>query len=74
VMLSLVFFARGLPVLAMSALAGMALVDGVIYWLVGEVAVCYACHAIYRGFGRNPEHRGFDLELLERYGGREPRQ
>jgi hypothetical protein len=71
---SFVFFAIGEPVLAVLALVAMALVDGVIYLLVGQVTVCYACHAIYRGFGPNPEHKPFNLELLERYGGRAPRR
>jgi len=71
---SVVFFAFREPFLAVGALAAMALVDGLIYLLVGEVTVCYSCHAIYRGFGPNPEHRSFNLELLERYGGRTPRR
>jgi len=74
VLASVVFFASGQPFLAVAALVVMALVDGVIYMLVGEVTVCYSCHAIYRGFGPNPEHGPFNLELLERYGGRNPRR
>jgi hypothetical protein len=70
---SLVFFALGRPLLAFGALVAMAAVDGVIYLLVADVAVCYSCHAIYRGFARNPAHRPFELGLLERYGGRAPR-
>jgi hypothetical protein len=70
---SLVFFGLGRPLPAFGALVAMAGIDGLIYLLVGDVAVCYSCHAIYRGFRRNPAHRPFDLELLERYGGRAPR-
>ena len=72
--LSMYFFAGGRPFAAMLALVGMAAVDAGIYLMVGDVAVCYACHAIYRGFDRNPQHAPFDLELLEKYGGRSPRR
>jgi len=70
---SIYFFARREPVFAMPALAVTALVDFLAYLLVGEVTVCYSCHAIYRGFKRNPEHGPFDLKKLEKYGGRTPR-
>lgn len=72
--LSIFFFARSEPVLAMAALGTTALVDFCAYFLVGEVTVCYSCHAIHRGFKRNPEHELFDLKKLERYGGRAARK
>jgi len=70
---SLYFFAKGLPLLAMAALALTALIDLLAYFFVREVTVCYSCHAIYRGFKRNPQHEPFDLKKLEKYGGRTPR-
>jgi len=70
---SLYFFAKGQPVWAMGSLGVTALIDFLAYFLVGEVTVCYACHAIYRGFQKNPEHEPFDLKKLEKYGGRTPR-
>jgi hypothetical protein len=70
---SVFFFSRGQALAAMLALVVMAAVDLVIYSLVGEVTVCYACHTIYRGFPRNPAHEPFDLKNLEKYGGRDPR-
>jgi DNA-directed RNA polymerase subunit RPC12/RpoP len=70
---SLYSFARGRPFLAMAALGMTAAVDFLAYFLVGEVAVCYSCHAIYRGFNRNPDHEPFDLKKLEKYGGRTSR-
>ena len=73
VVASVVFFALDRPLAAMGALVGMAAVDALIYASVGRVTVCYACHAIYRGFPANPRHHGFDLELLERHGGKDPR-
>jgi len=71
---SIFFFARGEPMIAMGALGLTALVDFLAYTLVREVTVCYSCHAIYRGFSRNPEHEPFDLKKLEKYGGRTPRE
>ena len=73
ILISIYFFARGEPLQAMGALAATALVDFLAYFLVGEVTVCYSCHAIYRGFTKNPEHEPFDLKKLEKYGGRTPR-
>jgi len=70
---SLYFFARSQPLFAMAALGVTAFVDFLAYFLVGEVTVCYSCHAIYRGFKGNPDHEPFDLKKLEKYGGRTPR-
>jgi len=72
--LSVFFFARREPVLAMAALGATAFVDFCAYFLFGDVTVCYSCHAIHRGLRRNPEHGPFDLKKLERYGGREARR
>src|SRR5262249_5573566 len=70
---SLYLFAHGQPMFAMAALGITALIDSLAYFLVGEVTVCYSCHAIYRGFPRNREHEPFDLKKREKYGGRSPR-
>jgi hypothetical protein len=48
-------------------LIGSAVVDGVLYLLVGDVSVCYRCGAEYRGFPANPEHKPFELGVGERY-------
>ena len=71
---SIYFFARSQPIAAMGALGLTALVDFLAYFFVGEVTVCYSCHAIYRGFNRHSEHEPFDLKKLEKYGGRTPRE
>jgi len=70
---SVYFFARSQPFFAMAALGVTAFADFLAYFFVGEVTVCYSCHAIYRGFKRNPDHEPFDLKKLEKYGGRTPR-
>jgi hypothetical protein len=70
---SVFYLSRSEPLFAMLTLGITAAVDYILYRLVGDVTVCYACHTIYRGFQRNPKHTAFDLKDLEKYGGREPR-
>jgi hypothetical protein len=70
---SFYFCARNQPMFAIGMLGLTALIDFLAYALVRDVTVCYACHAVYRGFSRNPEHEPFDLKKLEKYGGRTPR-
>jgi hypothetical protein len=48
-------------------LFGTALVDLVLYLVMGESLTCYRCHAQYRGFEQIERHGGFDLETHERY-------
>ncbi len=70
---SVYFFAQGRPMWAMGTLVLTAVIDLIAHFIVGDVTVCYACHAVYRGFNRNGEHEAFDLKKLEKYGGRTPR-
>ena len=44
-----------------------ALVDLVLYVVMGESLTCYRCHAQYRGFANMEHYGGFDLETHERY-------
>jgi len=53
--------------LSFGILFGTALVDLVLYVVVGESLTCYRCHAQYRGFHDSPQHGGFDLETHERH-------
>ena len=48
-------------------LFGTALIDLVLYLVMGESLTCYRCHAQYRGFEEIERHGGFDLETHERY-------
>lgn len=52
--------------LTWAILLGTAVFDGVLYLLVGDAAVCYRCHAHYRGLRRS-SHPPFDLGIGERY-------
>jgi hypothetical protein len=53
--------------LTFGILFGTALVDLLLYILMGESLSCYRCHAQYRGFDEIEKHGGFDLETHERY-------
>jgi hypothetical protein len=44
-----------------------ALVDLVLYLVMGESLTCYRCQAQYRGAHEIERHGGFDLETHERY-------
>lgn len=44
-----------------------ALVDLVLYLVMGESLTCYRCHAQYRGTKDIERHGAFDLETHERY-------
>ena len=48
-------------------LLAVTLTDALIFKLVREVAVCYMCHAIYRGYPGDPGHKPFSLASDERY-------
>jgi hypothetical protein len=48
-------------------LIGSALIDGVLYLMVGDVIVCYRCQAHYRGVPASDAHKPFELGIAERY-------
>ena len=53
-----------------SSLFLAAALDAALYLLLPEIAICYRCHAHFRGFLRNPRHEAFDLHVAEQYGTR----
>ena len=54
------------PATHYASLAGAALLDLTLYFVLPEVSVCYACHARHRGFARTPRHPRFDHQIAER--------
>lgn len=54
-------------VAAWGVLASAAILDLIIYALVGRVTTCYACRAEYRKCKLNPAHEGFDLATSEKH-------
>jgi hypothetical protein len=53
-----------------SSLFVAAAIDAILYLLLPEIAICYRCQAVFRGFLRNPRHEAFDLHVAEQYGAR----
>ena len=51
----------------MGILFATALIDVVLYVVMGNVLECYRCHAQYRGLPSLEGHEGFNLEVHERY-------
>ena len=61
------------PYLSYGILLASALVDLLLYQLVGNLLQCYRCHSEYRGVGFGPDQQGFDLVIHERYRQQEAR-
>ena len=59
-------FVWGIVVLVAAAIA-----DGVLYFFVPRITVCYRCREEFRDAPLNPEHEGFELAIAEKY--RQPR-
>lgn len=52
---------------AIGVLMATAVLDLLLYYIVGDVLVCYRCLAQYRGTERTTQHQAFDLAIGERY-------
>ena len=66
-MASSIAWANYLYPVAIGILMGTAVLDLLLYYLVGNVLVCYRCLAQYRDIEHNSVHRPFDLATGERY-------
>lgn len=53
--------------LTFAVLFATAMIDLVLFAIVGESLTCYRCGAQYRGLEGLKNYRGFDLEIHERY-------
>lgn len=53
--------------LGVLVLLAAALLDGLLYFFVPRITVCYRCRSEFRGVPLNPEHEGFDLAVGEKY-------
>lgn len=49
------------------SLLAVTILDFVVYYLVGDVIVCYACRAVHRGYPRHERLRPFDLAVHDRH-------
>ncbi|HEU4401736.1 MAG TPA: hypothetical protein VFT43_06485 [Candidatus Polarisedimenticolia bacterium] len=52
------------PTWGLSLLAA-TLVDLTLYYVLGDVTICYGCGTQHRGCRRNPAHGAFDLHVAE---------
>jgi hypothetical protein len=52
------------PTWGLSLLAA-TIIDRILYYLLGDVAICYGCNTQHRGFEKNPAHGDFDLHVAE---------
>ena len=52
---------------AFGILFATALIDVVLYLLVGDALECYRCGALYRGIEDTADREGFNLETHERF-------
>ncbi|HUO83566.1 MAG TPA: hypothetical protein VM534_00495 [Thermoanaerobaculia bacterium] len=49
------------------SLLAVTILDFIVYYLVGDVVVCYACQAVHRGYPPNSEIKPFDLVIHDRH-------
>jgi hypothetical protein len=67
--ISTVFWYYLMPLSSLGVLLATALLDGILYYRVPDVTICYRCASQIRGPGSNPGGRfkPFDLAIGERY-------
>ncbi|HEX9640498.1 MAG TPA: hypothetical protein VGB13_04220, partial [Candidatus Krumholzibacteria bacterium] len=46
---------------------GAAIIDALLYWKLPEIALCYHCESIHRGFELPRAIEAYDLATHERY-------
>jgi hypothetical protein len=67
IVVSSIFWALRMPNWTYGVLFATALIDVVLYFMVGNVLQCYRCQAQYRGVPGLENHGGFDLETHEKH-------
>ncbi len=58
------------PLFFYLSLGAGVLLDFLLYLVLPDVTVCYACHTTFRKVSRNPGHKAFDLHIADHYEGR----
>jgi len=53
--------------LAWAILLGSAAIDLVLYLIVGDVIICYRCHARHVGLAKQKSYDPFELAIAEKY-------
>jgi hypothetical protein len=49
------------------SLLGVTILDYIVWRMVKDVIVCYACQAVHRGYPPNPAIKPFDLVIHDRH-------
>jgi hypothetical protein len=65
--ISSVFWYYRMPLWTYGVLFATALIDVVLYLVVGNLLHCYRCQSQYRGIAGLEDHGGFDLETHEKH-------
>lgn len=69
-LIGLVFVWAGRPLYFYLSLAAGALIDLLLYLILPEVTICYACKTGFRSPKKNPDHKAFDLHIADIYDNR----
>ena len=69
-LIGLVFIWAGRPLYFYLSLAAGALIDLLLYLILPEVTICYACKTAFRSAEKNPDHKAFDLHIADIYDNR----
>jgi len=67
VIISSIFWFYRMPYWTFGTLFIFALIDVILYLIVGNVLHCYRCQAQYRGVPGLDDHESFDLETHEKH-------
>lgn len=66
-LISTIFWWNYMPLASYATLFATALLDLVLYFLVGNLLECYRCHAQYRGLPELEQYGPFSLEVHEKH-------
>jgi len=67
IIISTILWANYMIIGAFSVMGFFALVDLVLFAMMGDMLVCYRCRARHRKMPIGEDHPNFDLEVAERY-------
>jgi hypothetical protein len=56
-----------MPIATFAIFGGTALLDALLYFVMGNVLQCYRCRAEYRGVAGLERHEPFELEVHEKH-------
>ena len=69
-LLGLIFVWMDRPIYFYISLGAGVGIDFLLYLILPELTVCYACKTAFRNARLNPNHKPFDLHIADHYDGR----